>query len=169
MNSPIAVRRAEPHDVGALGRMGAALARLHHSFDADRFWLPEDVEKGYRWWLGRELRNPKAAIVVAEDDAGVLGYAYGLYAEPDWNTLRDACAELVDLWVDERGRRRGAAAMLVEEIAHVFAGRGAPRLVLMAAQTNADARRLFERAGFRPTMIEMTRELGDAQPAAGQR
>jgi ribosomal protein S18 acetylase RimI-like enzyme len=36
---------------------------------------------------------------------------------------------------------------------------GAPRVVLSTAQRNDSAQRLFTHAGFRPTMIEMTREL----------
>jgi RimJ/RimL family protein N-acetyltransferase len=44
-----------------------------------------------------------------------------------------------------------------------LAARGAPRVVLMTAERNETAQRLFARAGFRRTMIEMTRELdGDA-------
>ena len=38
-------------------------------------------------------------------------------------------------------------------------GRGAPRVVLSTAEQNGSAQRLFARAGFRRTMIEMTREL----------
>jgi ribosomal protein S18 acetylase RimI-like enzyme len=37
--------------------------------------------------------------------------------------------------------------------------RGAPRVVLGTAQRNEAAQRLFERLGFRRTMIEMTREI----------
>jgi RimJ/RimL family protein N-acetyltransferase len=37
---------------------------------------------------------------------------------------------------------------------------GAPRVVLMSAAPNVAAQRLFARLGFRPTMVEMTRELG---------
>jgi RimJ/RimL family protein N-acetyltransferase len=37
--------------------------------------------------------------------------------------------------------------------------RGAPRVVLWTADRNSAAQRLFERLGFRRTMIEMTKEL----------
>ncbi len=36
---------------------------------------------------------------------------------------------------------------------------GAPRIVLMAAAKNQNAQRLFARLGWRPTMVEMTREV----------
>jgi ribosomal protein S18 acetylase RimI-like enzyme len=34
-----------------------------------------------------------------------------------------------------------------------------PRVLLMTAEQNASAQRLFARLGFRRTMIEMTREI----------
>ena len=41
----------------------------------------------------------------------------------------------------------------------VLGARGAPRVVLSTAERNEAAQRLFARAGFRRTMLEMTREL----------
>jgi hypothetical protein len=38
--------------------------------------------------------------------------------------------------------------------------KGAPRIVLHTAASNADAQALFARLGFRRTMVEMTREAG---------
>ena len=40
-----------------------------------------------------------------------------------------------------------------------LAARGAPRVVLSTAEKNQVAQRLFEAAGFRRTMVELTREL----------
>jgi ribosomal protein S18 acetylase RimI-like enzyme len=37
--------------------------------------------------------------------------------------------------------------------------RGAPRVMLWTAQQNDGAQRLFDRLGFRRTMVEMTREI----------
>ena len=36
---------------------------------------------------------------------------------------------------------------------------GVPRVLLWSAAPNENAQRLFERLGFRRTMVEMTREL----------
>ena len=51
--------------------------------------------------------------------------------------------------------------MLLDAAAAALAARGAPRVILSTAARNLAAQRLFERAGFRPTMIEMTREVED--------
>jgi len=138
--------------------MGAALAHLHHAFDAARFMLPEDLEKGYRWWLGRELAASDAVVLVAEVKGQVAGYAYGRIEARDWNALLDACGAFHDLWVDEAARRAGAGALLAEEMLKRLQQLGAPRVVLHAAARNESAQRLFARLGWRPTMVEMTRE-----------
>jgi ribosomal protein S18 acetylase RimI-like enzyme len=62
--------------------------------------------------------------------------------------------------VDPLCRGRGIGRALLERVTAELAARGAPRVVLSTAEQNGAAQRLFARAGFRRTMIEMTRELG---------
>ncbi|XXF75425.1 GNAT family N-acetyltransferase [Myxococcaceae bacterium GXIMD 01537] len=154
----VTIRTAAPADLPHLGRMGAELARRHHGFDARRFMLPDDLEAGYRAWLGHEMRDPEAVVLVAELDGQVAGYAYGRMEERDWNALLDRCGGFHDLWVDSTTRRTGAGTLLAEELMRRLVALGAPRVVLMAAAKNEAAQRLFEKLGWRPTMVEMTRE-----------
>jgi ribosomal protein S18 acetylase RimI-like enzyme len=72
--------------------------------------------------------------------------------------LREAGGKLYDLYVDPGARGAGLGRRLVEDAVARLAALGAPRVVLMTAWMNEDARRLFEKLGFRPTMLEMTRE-----------
>jgi hypothetical protein len=51
---PLVVRPARKSDLPALGRLGAALARAHHEWDPERFFLPEAGAEGYAWWLDKE-------------------------------------------------------------------------------------------------------------------
>ena len=162
------IRAATPSDADALGRMGAALARLHHELDRTRFMLPDDIEAGYRWWLQKEMENPQAVVVVAEQDGAVVGYGYGRLEGQDWNRLLDRHGELVDLWVEPGARRGGIGAALVERTAAEMVERGAPRIVLATATPNVTAQRLFARLGFRSTMIEMTRDVDAAAPPAAK-
>jgi len=160
MPSPLLLRDARPTDLAALARMGARLAREHHALDPARFFLPEEpMEKGYAWWLGKELVNPRAVILVAVRRGRVLGYAYGRIERRDWNTLRERCAVGVDLWVDPRSRRGGAGRALLEGLVERFAAKRQPRIVIQVAAGNALARRIFSGAGFRETLVEMAREL----------
>ena len=70
--------------------------------------------------------------------------------------VRRGCFTIIG---DPEYRGRGVGDLLVETVLAELAARGAPRVVLMTAAQNEVARRLFVRAGFRPTMIEMTRDL----------
>ncbi len=158
--SPV-VRRATPADLPAVAKLAGALVRQHHAFDPLRFMLPEHVEDGYRRWFGRELQNPDAVILAAALGDAIAGYAYGRLEERDWNALRDECGALHDIYVDDAARGRGVGEQLVNAFLAEMKQRGAPRVVLSTAWPNAAAQRLFKRCGFRETMIEMTRELGD--------
>src|SRR5581483_11746782 len=71
------VRPATQADLGTVARYAAELVRLHHGYDPQRFMLNEPVEEGYRWWLGRELSNPEAIVLVALREGALVGYAYG--------------------------------------------------------------------------------------------
>ena len=157
---PLTLRTARPEDAPVLGRMGAALVRLHHSYDPERFMAPEeDLESGYRWWLTRELKRRGAVVLVAEREGEVVGYAYATVEGRDWNSLRDEHGEFHDLWVDESARGTGVGSLLAEEMVRRLRALGVPRVMLMTASRNEAARRLFARLGWRPTMVEMTREV----------
>jgi ribosomal protein S18 acetylase RimI-like enzyme len=156
------VRTATKADLEAVARLAAQLVRLHHAWDPLRFMISEPIEEGYRWWLGRELSNSKAIVLVgcASDapDAPVLGYAYGRLEERDWNALLDVHGALHDILVEEGERGRGVARAMLDEMVRRLKDMGAPRVVLHTAAHNERAQRFFKAAGFRPTMIEMTLE-----------
>ena len=165
--TPFLLRDARPSDLPTLARMGARLAREHHALDPARFFLPEEpIEKGYAWWLGKELVNPRAAILVAARRGKLLGYAYGRVERRDWNTLRERCAVGVDLWVEPRARRGGVGRRLVEALVQRFAAKGQPRLVIQVAAANRLARRVFAGMEFRETLVELARELAPAEAEA---
>jgi ribosomal protein S18 acetylase RimI-like enzyme len=157
---PYSVRPATPADLPAMAAMAARLVRQHHATDPLRFFLPDDVERGYRWWFGREQPRREVVMRVAVDDAGALaGYTYARLEERDWNALLDGCGALHDLFVDEAARRAGVGEALLRATLEALRDLGAPRCVLHTMWDNAPAQRLFERAGFRRTMVEMTCEL----------
>lgn len=169
------VRRAREEDLPAVSRLAAELVRMHHRLDPPRFLLVEPLEEGYQWFFTRELRRAEAVILVAELDqpaahpevaAGIAGYAYGTLEPRNWNDLLDACGKLNDLFVHESLRRHGVGRKLVLEALAALRAQGAPRVVLMSAWQNAQAQAAFERLGFRRTMVEMTRELTDADAPA---
>jgi ribosomal protein S18 acetylase RimI-like enzyme len=160
----LTVRPARRDDIPAMAGFAAMLVRMHHALDERRFFLAERVEEGYAWWFGREIERDGVFLFVAERDGVLVGYAYGRIEERDWNQLLDAHGALHDLWVEEGERRRGVARALVEAVVAALVARGVPRVVLHTAARNGAAQALFARLGFRPTMVEMTREAGPGEP-----
>jgi ribosomal protein S18 acetylase RimI-like enzyme len=156
----IAIRPATRSDLPALGRLGAVLLKTHYEFDRQRFMAPgETSDEGYAWFLGTQLRDPEVVVLVAELNAAVVGYVYAGLEPQSWKELREACGFIHDVVVAEGGRRAGVATALIEAAIEWLHAHGAPRVMLWTAQRNEGAQRLFERLGFRRTMVEMTREL----------
>ena len=157
----IAIRPATPADLSAIGRLGALLVRTHHDFDPERFIAATpQTERAYASFLGTQLEEPNVVVLVAERDGEVLGYTYSGVEGHDYMSLRGPAGVLYDIVVDPAHRGRGVGRMLLDAALAALKARGAPRVVLSTAERNESAQRLFARAGFRRTMIEMTRELG---------
>lgn len=154
------IRRATSGDLPAIGKLGALLVRTHYEFDPQRFMRPMPrAEEGYGSFIATQLAEPDVVVLVAERAGQVVGYAYGGVEGRDWMALRDRAGVLHDVVVDPAHRHGGVGRMLLDAALTFFRERGLPRAVLQTAERNEEAQRLFTRAGFRRTMVEMTREL----------
>jgi ribosomal protein S18 acetylase RimI-like enzyme len=154
--SDVVVRRARAEDLPHVATLAGALVRLHHEVDPERFFLPDDVERGYAWWLGREIARDEAVVLVAEKDGAIVGYAYGAREGRDWNMLLDDHGAIHDVFVAEHARRGGVASALMRAMIEALGG---ARIVLHTMVDNHAAQALFRACGFRPTMVEMTRDI----------
>lgn len=160
MTQDIVIRPATDRDIEAAAKLAGELVRMHHAVDPGRFMLVDDVEQGYAWWFGRELARAEAALLVAVRGEQVVGYAYGAVEARDWNLLLDAHGAVHDIYVTEGARRDGVGRRLMETLIGELEARGAPRILLSTMVGNTTAQSLFRACGFRPTMLEMTRERG---------
>jgi ribosomal protein S18 acetylase RimI-like enzyme len=162
LNPPVKIRPAKPTDVPTIGRLGALLVREHHDYDPQRFIAATPrTQDQYGAYLGTQLEEPNIVILVAERDGDVIGYTYSGIEGTDYMSLRGPAGVMYDIVVDPDHRQQGVGRMLVDTTLKSLKSKGAPRVVLSTAERNAAAQRLFDRAGFRRTMIEMTRELAD--------
>jgi len=155
----VTIRPATGSDEDALGRYGGALMRQHHGFDPQRFVLSERPEAGYGRFLVSELADAESVVLVAERAGEVVGYVYAGLEPMSWKELRAACGFVHDVYVDERARGGGIGEKLVRAAIAWLQAKNAPRVVLWSAAGNEAAQRLFDRLGFRRTMVEMTLEL----------
>jgi ribosomal protein S18 acetylase RimI-like enzyme len=160
MSSDLWVRPARPEDEEALGRLGAMLVEEHHRFDPERFIAPvPDLSNRYGQFLVSQIGRPDKVVIVAERSGEPIGYAFGGMEGNDYMALRGPAGMLYDLVVDPAFRRQGVGSALMDAALDALSKLGAPRVLLFTAEKNCSAQALFERSGFRRTMIEMTREL----------
>lgn len=163
----VVIRPATPEDEPALGRLGALLVHVHHGFDPERFLdvVPETSAR-YGSFLRAQLDQPDALVLVAELGGEIVGYAYAADEGYDYASLRGPAGVIHDLVVDPAHRRQGLGRRLLDAAVTELESRGVPRIVVMTAERNELAQRMCAQAGFRRTMIEMTRESKDARGAS---
>ena len=163
----VVIRHAALEDIERAAVLGAEIVRLHHSVDSRRFFLPENVEQGYAWWLRQEIARPEAVVMVAELQGDLVGYSYGSVEDRDWSVLLDRHGVVHDVFVAENARRQGVARALVSAVIDKLESMGAPLVVLSTMVQNESAQRLARSLGFRPTMLEFTRFHDSLEPGEG--
>lgn len=146
-------------DLPQVGPLAAGLVEFHHKIDSARFFTVPNVAAGYQRWFTEELQNPKAILLVACMGETLVGYAYGTLEARDWAMLLDAHAVLHDIYIADTAREHGAGDALVAAFVKACQGKEVEKVVLYTAKDNVSAQRVFERQGFRPTMVEMMLEL----------
>ena len=160
MSAKVHVRPARPDDEQAMGRLGAMLVEEHHQFDPKRFitTIP-GLPQRYGQFLVSQAARAEMIVLVAEREGELVGYAFGGMEGNDYMALRGPAGVLYDLVVDPAHRRQGIGTALMDAALAALGKLGAPRVLLFTAEKNHGAQAMFAGAGFRRTMIEMTREL----------
>jgi ribosomal protein S18 acetylase RimI-like enzyme len=154
----VRIRRAVSADLEQAAVLGAQIVRIHHATNPRRFFMLEDPEKGYVWWLQKELERKEAVVLVAELEGAIVGYAYGAIEQRDFSILVDRHGAFHDLCVAESVRRSGIGQLLARAMIRELEQLDAPRILLRAMVQNEAAQRLAQSLGFVPTMLELTRE-----------
>jgi len=155
--SPVQVRPAGVSDIPILTRFGLALAHVHISFDAQRFVVPD--ENTFRRFFEAELARKDTVLLIAEIEAAPVAYAFVRLEPASIEELRATAAWLHDIYIVPEARARGVGRRLVQAAFDAARTLGSKSLMLGVSPQNASGRALFERMGFRPTMIEMCAEL----------
>jgi ribosomal protein S18 acetylase RimI-like enzyme len=153
------IRPAAAADWPRVGELAGLLVRMHHQFDPSRFVHPRTLgADAYIAHLHEELGRGGSMVHVAEDGGQIVGYVFAGIEPESWKELRQRAGYIHDLVVDEAHRRLGVGRALVASALDWFAARGVRQTLLWSGHANAAAQRLFLSLGFRPTMIEMTRD-----------
>ncbi len=109
------------------------------------FMHPLARDKALAFWsrVAEGAARGERALLVAEDDAGIVGTVQLVLDQPENQPHR---ADLSKMLVHRRARRRGIGALLMQAAENLARESGKSLLVLDTA--SLDAERLYERSGW---------------------
>jgi GNAT superfamily N-acetyltransferase len=142
--SPIAVRSARPEDAEQLAPLFEQLGYPQVSYEL-------------RERLASVLSDPRADVIVADDDGALVGAAT-CYFVPVAHDDRPWC-RITALIVDEAQRGRGIGQMLVEAAEQAARGIPCSRIEATSALHRAGAHRLYESLGYGRTSAHFLKRL----------
>jgi GNAT superfamily N-acetyltransferase len=156
----ITVRRATRVDATAIARFAVSLFDLHTEWDPRRF-TGIATREGATSFYGDRTEAENAAVLVAEEGERIIGFAYLEYEPVLYAELATRVAWLHDIYVEAHYRGKGVGNALITAVKDEAIRLGANKILLSTALGNKEGQRLFERNGFRTTMLEMMLEIDD--------
>ena len=154
----VVVRRARLEDAQIIAEFAFKLIVQHVNYNAERFSQIADLVQMANYY-GGQTKAKDAAVLVAENDGEIVGFAYVQFEEKNYAELLEKAAWLHDIYVEESARSRNAGKLLIESAIKTAKELGAEKLMLSAASQNEHAQKFFKRHGFAETMIEMMLDL----------
>jgi len=154
-NTRLTIRRATIEDLSALVEFAVKLIRQHQVYDADRFHGFEPLDKKYAEFFPEQLENKQTAILIAELEKQIAGYAFLKIEEESFLDVRTATVWLHDIYIDESARGQNVGRRLLDAAVEEAHDLGSSSLMLSVAPQNEAANKLFKAYGFRPTLTEM--------------
>lgn len=109
------------------------------------FMQPFDLDDARKFWRGvaADAEEGRRALLVAEEDAGIVGTVHLVLAQPPNQPHR---ADLSKMLVLQRMREQGVGAALMD--AAEEAARAAGKTLLVLDTSNPSAERLYARMGW---------------------
>ncbi len=104
------------------------------------------TEEAVRVRLEELLDEPRARVLVAENEAGIVG-GVSFWIKPDL-AHGDTVVEVPMLVIAEDHRRAGVGKLLMEEVRNVASDNGASQIELVATRSNVTARAFYRSLGF---------------------
>jgi GNAT superfamily N-acetyltransferase len=142
----IPIRRLERVDDDQIVALADVLVDAIDSDAGVSFLHPLEPVRAQAFWrdVGEDVEAGRRALLVAEDEDGIVGTVQLVLAQPENQPHR---ADLSKMLVHRRARRRGLGAALLEAAEQLARDCGRTLLVL-DTNTGSDAERLYVRMGW---------------------
>ncbi len=162
---PVQVRHAVKGDENAIGGLLIRLVEQHVEYDPERF-SNFVTHEGAAAFYGSRIEAKEAAVVVAEIEGQIAGFAYLEFEERNYEELLDKAVWLHDIYLEPEARSAGTGTALMQAAIKAAKELRGDKLLLGVAAKNLTAQAFFEGFGFRTTMLEMTLDLDKSEPPA---
>jgi ribosomal protein S18 acetylase RimI-like enzyme len=171
MTEPVRIRPGSVADLPAIEPLWVAVHHRHaESMPELAPYVDDATTWSHRSALYRELlAKPDTVLLLAETGGALVGYglAHVLEVEETWmpDTWETGAriGEIESLSVLPGHRGSGIGTRLMDALEAALADSGVADLMLGVLPGNAAAIRMYQRRGYRPTWLYMTRLAGRSQ------
>ncbi len=118
--------------------------------------IPQETTE-FTWARFHDEEEEMHALGAFDGDSRLVGIVHAIFHRSTW--LPKWTCYLQDLYVDDSRRGLGTGAALIEAVADLARDNGAGRLYWMTHETNATARRLYDRIAERSGFIQYRKLL----------
>jgi ribosomal protein S18 acetylase RimI-like enzyme len=155
------IRSATSEDVESVLPMVAQICAFHEKLDPAKYGFLPHPEARYRGWLTNRAGDSRSVFLVAQPDIPnrLAGFLVATIEREIPIYRLDEFGFIHDLWVEPEFRKQGVGKALAESAVSRFRQLGITQIRLDTAAENEPARRLFASVGFRPSVVEMLREI----------
>jgi GNAT superfamily N-acetyltransferase len=158
----VVVRRATEADVQSLVELWKEFIDFHARCER-AFQRVPDGHEHFATTVRERLADRDAAVFVAKDDTGLVGYCLARVAKrgPEFGGWE--FGDIHQLAVTEGRRRCGIGRLLLEAVKAWFVERGVRRMELRVVKENPASTAFWRRLGFRPYVEALWQEVGPAR------
>jgi L-amino acid N-acyltransferase YncA len=121
--------------------------------------LHPDAERRFRRWIGQVAEDPRATLLVAEENGQVVGFISVTIERDPPIYVCEEFGLVREWWVQPQFRRRGAGRALLQHAAEELARVGVAQLRVRTAASDDGSRRMLRRCGFRAGASEMIMDM----------
>ncbi|MCJ9751761.1 GNAT family N-acetyltransferase [Neorhizobium sp. BETTINA12A] len=148
--TPAIIRPLEPADRTAWEPLWEAYLRFYETV------LPKEMYD-LTWSRLHDSTEPMHALGAFDETGKMIAIAHVIFHRSCW--LPESTCYLQDLYVKNTLRGRGTGAALIEAVADLARANGAGRLYWLTQESNAAARRLYDRIAQNSGFIQYRKAL----------
>jgi len=150
----IKIRNANEDDLTVLIQFEQEIVKAERPFDST---LKEGEIHYYS--LKDLIASPKAKVLVAEIDNEVVGSGYAEIREADTFLKHSLYAHLGFMYVKPAWRGKGINQQVLQGLKEWIAEKEITEIRLLVYDENTLAKNAYQKAGFKPLLVEMRMEI----------